>query len=274
MNWEVAASIRRILVGPEVLVADFRCPGERRGWTREATSHFVLELPRRGAHLRAIGRERVLADPTIAALSFPGDELSIASPSAAPQESTLVGLAGTVAEELAPGGSPRIVRLSPGTALLHQRLVTTKDPVAVEEGAVLLAARVLEDARGVASRAEARPSASHRRLAEEMQHLIATRHHEGLTLANITSACGASTFHGSRVFRAVVGETVHRHLRRVRLRAALFDLAAANGRLSELALRAGFSSHSHFTAAFQSEFACLPSDVAALDRAWLRLRPR
>jgi AraC-like DNA-binding protein len=98
-------------------------------------------------------------------------------------------------------------------------------------------------------------------LSEELQHVVATRFKERLTLELMASACRTSPFHASRVFRAVTGETLHRHLTRVRLRAALFELQGAAGRLTEIALALGFSSHSHFTQAFQEEFGCAPSSL-------------
>jgi AraC-like DNA-binding protein len=117
-----------------------------------------------------------------------------------------------------------------------------------------------------------RPPASWRRVADDMLHAIATRHHERLALDDIAGAAGSSPFHASRVFRAVTGETVHRHLVRVRLRVALYALARDEGRdIAELALAAGFSSHSHFSSAFRAEFGVSPSAVrATMTKRWRR----
>jgi AraC family transcriptional regulator len=58
------------------------------------------------------------------------------------------------------------------------------------------------------------------------------------------------------------GETIHAHLTRVRLYAALFEVARSAGELTQLALAVGFSSHSHFTQAFRVEFGLAPSRLA------------
>lgn len=89
--------------------------------------------------------------------------------------------------------------------------------------------------------------------------MIATRFAERLTIEAIADACGTSPFYTSRAFRSVTGETIHRHLTRVRLTTALYQLRRSAGRLTELALSVGFSSHSQFTHAFQVEFGCAPS---------------
>jgi AraC family transcriptional regulator len=54
---------------------------------------------------------------------------------------------------------------------------------------------------------------------------------------------------------------MHRYLNRLRLLEALEPLAQGEADLSTLALDLGFSSHSHFTAAFRKEFAMSPREV-------------
>jgi AraC-like DNA-binding protein len=99
-------------------------------------------------------------------------------------------------------------------------------------------------------------------VAEEVEQELATRHGERLTLDVLARVAGVSPFFMCRAFRAVTGETVHGHLVRLRLRAALHALARDGHReLSEVAFAAGFSSHSHFTRAFRAEFGVLPSAV-------------
>ncbi len=69
----------------------------------------------------------------------------------------------------------------------------------------------------------------------------------------------AMRYHLSRVFRRQVGLPLHRHLNRLRLRAALERLVDSRERLIEIAFDLGFSSHGHFTAAFHREFGIPPS---------------
>jgi AraC-like DNA-binding protein len=251
-----------------MFVGDWRCPGERRTWTKETTDDVVLELPRQGAHLCALAvgsreRERHVVDATTVAVQSPSDPVSIASPTAQPRRSTLLYLRGALVEELDLALPARVCRLSSASALLHLRLLAARGAMDIEESALALAAGVREDcARGQGSLHALTPRSSWRRLSEEIQHVVATRYSERLSLGEIARACKVSPFHASRAFRAVVGETIHRHLTRVRLRVALLELAHGGGRLTEVALRAGFSSHSHFTDAFRAEFRVLPSSLA------------
>jgi AraC-like DNA-binding protein len=100
---------------------------------------------------------------------------------------------------------------------------------------------------------------SWRRVADEARHQLAGRFSERLHLEELAASCGVSTFHLCRVFRAVTGETVHRYLTRLRLRAALFEVGHRQDDLAGLALEIGFSSHSHFTHAFRREYGVPPS---------------
>lgn len=258
MDWDLGFSARPLLVGREIFVGEWRCPGGIQHGPGEVTRHIEIGLQREGAHLRSIGRERRLVDVTTATLNAVGDEYRMIAPEVRPQRATALLLRGALAEELLPRLSARFAPISAAAALLHGRLLRAPDVLAAEETALALLGQVLTDAR---PRPEPAPDASpaRRALAEEVQHLLATRYAERLTLDAIAAACASSPFHLSRVFRAMTGQTIHRHLTRIRLRMALFRLPDAEGRITELALAVGFSSHSHFTDAFRREFGCAPS---------------
>ncbi|WP_394829162.1 helix-turn-helix domain-containing protein [Pendulispora albinea] len=252
--------MRPMFVGRDLLVAEWHCDGQKRPWSREVPTYDELDLPRAGVHLRARGRHRQVVDATTAAFTTAEDGYARASPTARPQTSTLIFLRGELASAQMPGRATHACRIAPEVAKLHFRLLGARDPVAIEETALALVARILtpKDASERAAR-ELTVSPSRRRLAHELQHVMATRFAEHLTLESIAAACKTSPFHASRVFRLVTGETIHGHLTRVRLRIALFELRRGAGRLTDIALSSGFSSHSHFTSAFRAEFGCPPS---------------
>ncbi len=83
-------------------------------------------------------------------------------------------------------------------------------------------------------------------------------------LANI-AAYSEQHFH--RVFKAVVGESVHHYIRRTRLEFAanqlMFDGSAT---VLDVATKAGFSSVSSFSRAFKATFNCAPGQWRNLDR--------
>lgn len=62
---------------------------------------------------------------------------------------------------------------------------------------------------------------------------------------------------------------IHCYLNGLRLRAALELVVEGTGDLGELALELGFSSHSHFTAAFRKEFGMSPRAVRTAGTAKL-----
>lgn len=84
-----------------------------------------------------------------------------------------------------------------------------------------------------------------------------------LTLAEIARAAAYSPFHLCRVFREVVGVSLHGYVNRLRLRQALDEVLEGRTDLGTLALRHGFSSHSHFTHAFRREFRTTPAALRA-----------
>ena len=88
-----------------------------------------------------------------------------------------------------------------------------------------------------------------------------------LKLDDIARAVALSPFHLCRVFRRATGRTLHGYRSALRLRVALDRLDEAEVDLASLALELGYSSHSHFTAAFRKEFGVSPSKVRGRDRA-------
>src|SRR5439155_8703898 len=99
----------------------------------------------------------------------------------------------------------------------------------------------------------------HRRWSERVKLLLAQQPEAKFSLAEIARKVYCSPFHLSRIFRATVGSSIHQYQLRLRLALALDRLADGAEDLTELGLALGFSSHSHFTAAFQQAFGLSPS---------------
>lgn len=72
--------------------------------------------------------------------------------------------------------------------------------------------------------------------------------------------CSASTL--NRSFRQQLDVSVHQYRLQRRLRNALTELEAGDSNVTEVALRCGFSSHSHFTTAFRAKLGVTPSWVS------------
>jgi AraC-like DNA-binding protein len=78
------------------------------------------------------------------------------------------------------------------------------------------------------------------------------------TLADIAAVVRVSPVYLTQLFQQVEGLPLYRYQLRLRLARAL-DLLADDHDLSALALELGFSSHSHFSAAFRQMYGESPS---------------
>jgi AraC-like DNA-binding protein len=139
------------------------------------------------------------------------------------------------------------------------------EPLDVEERVVALLGRVLNLAYGrepARSSGQRLPHASD--LADAAKRWVAPRVTERLTLTGIARALGCSVFHLCRSFRRATGLSLHAYRDEVRLRLALERLEDDERDLSRLALDLGYSSHSHFTAAFRRTFGKPPSAARKL----------
>src|SRR5215471_13481386 len=83
---------------------------------------------------------------------------------------------------------------------------------------------------------------------------------EPLPLEDVARVACFSPYHFHRIFRALVGETLHAFVKRVRLERALYLISHHDGSsLTDIALRCGFSSSSDFSRSFRSQYGVPPS---------------
>jgi AraC family transcriptional regulator len=88
-----------------------------------------------------------------------------------------------------------------------------------------------------------------------------TRHlAEPLPLEEVAQVACFSPYHFHRIFRALVGETLHAFVKRLRLERALYLMSHDRGAsLTDVALRCGFSSSSDFSRSFRGQYGVPPS---------------
>ena len=106
-------------------------------------------------------------------------------------------------------------------------------------------------------------SARTREVIEEARRLINLEGARPHSLPALARECGVSPYRLCRDFRRVTGMTISAYRTGIRLFASLEALPSARD-LSALALDAGFSSHSHFSAAFRKVFHTTPSALRRL----------
>lgn len=82
---------------------------------------------------------------------------------------------------------------------------------------------------------------------------------EYITLDEIIEYSGFSYFHFHRIFFAYVGENLKQYIKRIRLEKAAYELQYQKRSITEVALKAGFSTPSAFNKAFKEFFHTTPS---------------
>ena len=107
-----------------------------------------------------------------------------------------------------------------------------------------------------AARGGLAPAARRRVLA-----LMAARVEQGVSVDALAREAGLSPAHFARAFTRSLGRPPHQHLLALRLERARALLEAADARLSDVALRAGFADQAHFTRAFKRAFGVTPGAV-------------
>jgi AraC family transcriptional regulator len=97
---------------------------------------------------------------------------------------------------------------------------------------------------------------------------------EPISLDRLAAVACFSPFHFHRIFRALVGESVMEHVRRLRLeRAALRLRSPGATRVIDVALDAGYETHEAFTRAFRAMFGVAPTGFRRARRRPVGARP-
>jgi AraC family transcriptional regulator len=278
----------QLFASPLVTISDWRCRGtESHFGEEEESSGYVLVFPRTGFYVeRRAGNDRVVADPSRVLFFNAGETYRVAHPLSGGDDCTAIRFDGKALLEFSlPAGRghrPRLQREeepfhlpSAGSTnsmvlLLHrmrQHLLkrTRPDGLAVEEDASALLRQALELQWAQRGRSHEPVRADTRKAHRDLVHaaliLLAKRFRERLSLSDIARAVFSSPFQLARIFRSETGTSLHAHQTQLRLRAALCEIADGARDLTALALDLGFSSHAHFSFAFQRHFHASPSEI-------------
>lgn len=92
-----------------------------------------------------------------------------------------------------------------------------------------------------------------------------------LSLDRLADVAAFSPFHFHRIFRTLIGETLHQHVQRLRLERAAQRLMHSDRPILEIALECGYDSHEAFSRTFKSRFGLPPSRFRAEKRKSPRL---
>jgi AraC family transcriptional regulator len=253
-----------------VALRDVHCTGacrHRSGEECAATTHLVFAY--RGVYMRHVGTDQAVADANHV-LFFNADEsYQISHPIGGSDASLSLVLSEAIFRELTPKAlfSDRGVaafrhqcqridaRAQALAALLRHNL---KCGVTESLEAETLALTLVGHSLGPRTSHEPRATYGVRRLVDRVKMLLAGDLTRRWTLGDIAAEMHASPVYLTQVFQRSEGMPLYRYHLRLRLARAL-DLIAHYDDLSALAAELGFTSHSHFTAAFRRVYGSSPA---------------
>ncbi|AZO76485.1 MULTISPECIES: AraC family transcriptional regulator [unclassified Bosea (in: a-proteobacteria)] len=263
-------SVSKLLDSEIVLVRDVVCSGECRHRSREECAHAThLVFPYRGVFVRHVGREDVVAESNQVLFFNPHECYQVSHPVAGGDacldlrfgEDALHEL---VQAELLREGTTSFLtqhrRIDPRAQVLvallrHSLQRGVAEPLEAETLALTLVRRALGERTSHAAGA----TSGRRKLVDRAKLVMASDLARRWTLAAIAREVGVSPVYLTQVFAQVEAVPLYRYQLRLRLARAL-DLLGDYDDLTQLGLELGFSSHSHFSAAFRQAYGRTPAE--------------
>jgi AraC family transcriptional regulator len=252
-------------------VRDIVCGGGcRHASAVECAQTTFLVFPYRGVYVRHVGRDDSVAESNQVLFFNEGEEYRISHPVEGGDACLSIGVAEQWLDELAP---QQHLSARSGLAFRRQRLrideraqamVATlrysldrnvSEPLEAETLTLALIRRALGERTSPAAAA----SVGRQKLVDRAKLLLSTDPMRRWTLSEIGTAVGASPVYLTQLFRQIEGTPLYRYQLRLRLACSL-DLLGRYDDLTRLSLDLGFSSHSHFTAAFRRAYGRTPAE--------------
>jgi len=262
--------VNTLLSTPAVTVSDIVCSGAcRHKSDEECATATHLVFPYRGVYVRHIGRDDAVAEANQVLFFNAWDAYRVSHPVAGGDACLDLIVDDSLLRDLAPGqgvrdgGRPMFarqrLRIDPRAQALvallrHSLHKGIAESLEAESLALVLAQRAL----GPRTSHAAGASFGQQRLADRIKLVLAGDVARRWTLHEIAAEVGGSPVYLTQAFQRVEGVPLYRYQLRLRLARAL-DLLGQYDDLSALALDLGFSSHSHFSAAFRQAYGRSPT---------------
>ena len=265
---EIAAQY--LLRTSTVTVSDVCCQGTcRRPSAEEYVAATQLVFPYRGVYVRHLGLDETVAEANQVLFFNATEGYRVSHPVPGGDSSLVLFMNQPLLQELTPAAlldksAPlafrrQRLRIDPRAQALvallrHSLRQNTADTLEAESLALTLVQRAL------GPRTTHTPGASRgrQRLADRAKLVLASDPARRWTLAEIAAEVRGSPVYLTQVFQQVEGLPLYRYQLRLRLARALHLLAQYDD-LTALSGDLGFSSHSHFSAAFREAYGRSPS---------------
>jgi len=264
-------AVDSLLKTQTISVRDVYCQGSCRHLSEEewcTATHLVF--PYRGVYVRHLGDDQAVAEANQVLFFNAAEGYRVSHPVPGGDASLTLDISEPLLREMAPA-----TFLRDGVALAFkqqrlridartQALVATlrhslRERIAEPLEAEGLALTLVRRALGPRTTHVAGATIGRRRLVDRAKLVVASDLARRWTLAEIASQVRCSPVYLTQVFQQVEGLPLYRYQLRLRLARAL-DLLAQYDDLTTLGLDLGFSSHSHFSAAFREAYGRSPSE--------------
>jgi len=260
-----------LLKSPTVTIRDVYCHGScRQESTEERATATELVFPYRGVYVRHLGHDQAVAEGNQVLFFNATEGYRVSHPVAGGDASLSLAISEPLLRELAPRsflGDGAVLafrrqrlridaRTQALVALLrHSLRQNIAEPLEAESLALTLVQRAL----GPRTTHAAVASVGRQRLVDRVKLVLTSDLARRWTLAEIAAEVRGSPVYLTQVFQQVEGMPLYRYQLRLRLARAL-DLLGQYDDLTALSLDLGFSSHSHFSAAFREAYGRSPSE--------------
>jgi AraC-like DNA-binding protein len=264
-------AVQPLLQTPTVTVRDVYCRGSvpRLGAEEQATA-TQLVFPYRGAYVRHLGRDEAVAEANQVLFFNAHESYRIRHPVPGGDASLTLIIGEEQLRELAPRAllraraplafrPPRLRIDARAQAIMAILRHSLRENIAEHLEAESLALTLAQRAMGPRTTHAPGASASRQRLVDRVKLVLAGDLARRWTLAEIAAEVRGSPVYLTQVFQQVEGLPLYRYQLRLRLARAL-DLLGQYDDLTALSLDLGFSSHSHFSAAFRAAYGRSPSE--------------
>ena len=263
--------VHSLLKSATVRIRDTYCQGScRHQSAEECTATTQLVFPYRGVYVRHLGTEQTVAEANQVLFFNATEGYRVSHPVLGGDASLTLVISEPMLRELAP---PALLRDSARLAFRRQRLRidartqalvallrhSLRQSIAEPLEAETLALTLVQRALGPRTTHAAGASVGRRLLVDRVKLVLASDLARRWSLAEIAAEVRGSPVYLTQVFRQVEGLPLYRYQLRLRLARAL-DLLAQYDDLTTLSLDLGFSSHSHFSAAFRAVYGRSPSE--------------
>jgi len=271
MESDVRFSAQTLLDTETVSITDVVCAcGFVHKSDEECTTSTHIVFPYRGVYVRHVGNEDVVAEANQVLFFNKDDAYRVSHPVEGGDACLSMNIDQALLQELAPKNQLRSSgdlafknqrrRIDPRAQALVALLRHSLSQNAIETlEAESLALTLVRRSLGERTSHSAGASWSLQKLVDRAKLVLSSDLSRRWTLAEIAKEVGVSPVYLTQAFKQVEEMPLYRYQLRLRLARAL-DLIGQYDDLTALGLELGFSSHSHFSAAFRQAYGRSPAE--------------